>query len=142
MIQSPDFKVEELARIGNRVGTDYLVVGTVTRANESINNRRMTSTGKVFRSKKATGTLSYRVIDVATSQIIFSDEIAFGGEYSLDIVANYLGEAAGVNILNSFFPGSASIKEPPKPKKNTLKQVEKFATDSLNELKEESKNEY
>jgi hypothetical protein len=102
----------------------------------------MISTGKVFRSKIANGTISYRVIDVATSKILFADEVAFEGEYSLDIVANYLGQAVGVNILNSFFPGSALIKEPPKPKKNTLKEVEKFAKDSIKQLKEESKNDY
>jgi hypothetical protein len=142
LIQSHDFQLEEMARIGNRVGTDYLIVGTVTRANEWVKKRTMISTGKVFRSKIANGTISYRVIDVATSKILFADEVAFEGEYSLDIVANYLGQAVGVNILNSFFPGSALIKEPPKPKKNTLKEVEKFAKDSIKQLKEESKNDY
>ena len=38
LIQGADFKLEELARLGNQVGTDYLIVGTLLAADESSEN--------------------------------------------------------------------------------------------------------
>ena len=57
LLQGQDFKTEELARIGNRVGADYLIVGTVTRANEWVKESKMQSTGKVFRSQNSDGAI-------------------------------------------------------------------------------------
>ena len=67
LIQGADFKLEELARLGNQVGTDYLIVGTLLAADESLKTMKMKTTGKVFRSKISDVRVSVRVIDVATS---------------------------------------------------------------------------
>ena len=96
----------------------------------------------MFRSQNSDAAISYRVIEVATSKISFADEVALGGRYPLSAVTNYLAEAAGINILNSFFPGSMAMKQPPKQSKTTIKNVKKFATESMNKLKEESKNDW
>ena len=102
----------------------------------------MKSNGKSFRSLNSKGTIFYRVIDVATSKIKFADTLSLEGEYPLNVTINYLGEAAGVNILNSFFPGSLAKKQPPKKSRTTLEQIQKFGDDSLNKLKKESKDDW
>ena len=142
LISGQDFKLEELARLGNRVGTDYLIVGTVIAASEAVKTRKMASTGKVFRSKDSEVRVSVRVIDVATSQIVFADEPAFGGEYPIATVIDYVSQLAGVGIVNTIHQNLMPIPSPPQNKKTTLKQVKDFSKNGLDSLKQESKNDW
>jgi len=142
LIQGSDFKLEELARLGNKVGTDYLIVGTVIAASEQVKMRKMASTGKVFRSKASDLRVSVRVIDVATSQIIFADELAFSGEYPIDTVVDYVSKLAGVGIANTIHPNSMPVPKRLKSKETTLKEVKEFGNNALNSLKQESKNDW
>ena len=79
LITGDGFKLEELARLGNRVGTDYLIVGTVTSAKEWVETRTMKSTGKVFRRVNSHVSVSIRMIDVATSQVVYAGEPSYRG---------------------------------------------------------------
>ena len=95
----------ELARLGNRVGTDYLIVGEIEDAGVNSQTRTMGSTGQSFTSTTASGTISYRIIDVATTQIKFSDTV------SISVSSNQMGDAGrrladrtGQSILNAIYP--------------------------------------
>ena len=86
--------------------------------------------------------VSIRVIDVATSQIVYADEPAFSGEYPIETAIEYVSKVAGVGIVNTFHPNLMAVPKPPESKKATLEQVKKFGNDALNKLKEESKNDW
>ena len=65
----------------------------------------MRSTGQSFTSTTASGTISYRIIDVTTTQIKFSDTV------SISVSSNQMGDAGrrladrtGQSILNAIYP--------------------------------------
>ena len=142
LIKGTDFKLEELARLGNRVGTDYLVVGKINKANQWIEEKIMRTTGKKFETVNSEITLSIRMIDVATSQIIYTDEVSFGGKHTLNTALDYVTKVSGSRITNMVFPGSE--KEPLQPviKKSSVKEVQDFGRKALDKLKEETKNDW
>ena len=105
LITSGGFQTAELARIGNRVGTDYLIVGEVESARSETQKRVMTTTGQEIVTQKAMGRVSYRIIDVATTQIKFSDSASgMVASNSLGDAARKAASDAGEKILNAIFP--------------------------------------
>jgi curli biogenesis system outer membrane secretion channel CsgG len=95
----------ELARLGNRLGTDYLIVGRIERANRSERTIELSSTGQSRTITKADADLSYRIIDVATTQIKYSDRWQGSGrDLSLSQLARRGGSEIGETILNAIFP--------------------------------------
>jgi len=67
-----DFKIEELARLGQRVGTDYLVISEVRKYNVADKSVVDPLDGtKISRSSTNTE-VSIRLVDVATSQIKYA----------------------------------------------------------------------
>ncbi len=105
LLASGKSPTEDLARLGQRVGTDYLIVGEVVNAGKSSTKKTMKSTGQSMTINKSTGRTNYRIIDVATSQIKFAAS-ASGEVNSLSIgdAAREAAEQAGKKILNSIFP--------------------------------------
>jgi len=97
--------VEELARLGRRAGTDYLIVGEVVDAGKSSTKRTMQSTGQSMTLNTAMGRVDYRIIDIATSQTKFAAS-ASGEVSSLSIgdAARQAAKRAGEKVLNSIFP--------------------------------------
>ncbi len=80
------FNVSELARLGQKIGTDYLIVGEIKKYNvtdKSVNNPLDDS--KISRSSINTE-ISLRVIDVATSQIKFAKSYASSKNAVSDII--------------------------------------------------------
>ena len=142
LIQGADFKLEELARLGNRVGTDYLIVGTLIAADESLKTMKMKTTGKVFRSKISDVRVSVRVIDVATSRIAYAGEPSFSGEHPIETAIDYISKVVGAEIVNTFHPNLMPLPKQPESKKTSVKQVETFGNNALKKLKEESKNDW
>jgi len=95
----------ELARLGNRLGTDYLIVGRIERANLSERTIELSSTGQSRTITTASADLSYRIIDVATTQIKYSDRWQGSGrDLSLSQLARRGGSEIGETILNAIFP--------------------------------------
>ena len=95
---------EELAKIANRVGTDYLITGVVEKASSTIRSYKMNS-GKVIKTPEVDVRITYRIIDVASSQIKFADtEKVFLEDVSLENVADILSKRIGEKILNAIFP--------------------------------------
>ena len=142
LIQGADFKLEELARLGNQVGADYLIVGTLLVADESLKTMTMKTTGKVFRSKISDVRVSVRVIDVATSQIVYAGEPSFSGKHPIETAIDYVSKVVGAGIVNTFHPNLMPLPKQPESKKTSVKQVETFGSNALKELKEKSKNDW
>ena len=94
----------ELARLGNKVGTDYLVIMTL---NELANQQtsRVFKTARVQKTTKQFGVdVSIRIIDVATSQIKFAYTIAEVSHDDYGGLAKDVGFLSGQVISNAIFP--------------------------------------
>ena len=104
-IASGGFATEEMARLGNKVGTDYLIVGTVTKASSVKNKIKLKTSNKEISVSTSTVAISYRIIDAATSQIKFSAEIADTQQgIAPDNLAKQLAKSSVSKILNAIFP--------------------------------------
>ena len=104
-VASSGVATAELARLGNRVGTDYLIVGEVEGVSVKSRKRTMQSTGQTMTTTTATGTVSYRIIDVATTQIKFSDTMGISISSNLaNKAGRQLADRAGQIILNAIYP--------------------------------------
>jgi curli biogenesis system outer membrane secretion channel CsgG len=81
-----DFKIEELARLGQRVGTDYLVISEVRKYNVADKSVVDPLDGtKISRSSTNTE-VSIRLVDVATSQIKYAKSYVDSRGAILDII--------------------------------------------------------
>lgn len=81
-----DFKIEELARLGQRVGTDYLVISEVRKYNVADKSVVDPLDGtKISRSSTNTE-VSIRLVDVATSQIKYAKSYIDSRGAILDII--------------------------------------------------------
>ena len=109
MIQGSDFSSEEMAKLGNKVGTDYLIVGTVEEFSHKRWAKTMKSTGKKFPMYKFGAGISYRIIDAATGQVKFSDshnqsKSGQGNGTDSRVSARKAAEAVGQKIINAIYP--------------------------------------
>jgi len=104
-IRGGGFKMEELARLGNRVGVDFLVLPTLNNQYIRVKKRKSKVSDKVFKSYDAFADLSIRVIDVATSQIKFSKNLTVRSTKSgRSNLINLTARNASDIILNAIFP--------------------------------------
>jgi len=105
LVASGGSPTQELARLGQRAGTDYLIVGEVTEAAKSSKKRTLQTTGQEVTIKSASGSVDYRLIDVATSQVKFAETQA-GQVDSLSIggAARMAAKAAAESIINAIYP--------------------------------------
>ena len=67
--QSSKYDVNEIARLGNKAGVDYMVIGTL----ESLKNKTVTVSDKKINLQEVS--ISLRIIDVATGQIKFAKTV-------------------------------------------------------------------
>jgi len=104
LIQGGDFKVEEMARLGNKVGADYMVVGDVSKADTRKIKQVMQTTGKTFTKTTSNLSISIRIIDIATSQVKFADQFDLTDETSLGVLASDISREMGEFILNAIYP--------------------------------------
>ena len=108
-IKRGDVRAEELAKLGNKVGADFIVVGLVEDVFKNENIVTMRSTGQQIKNVQTGARISYRIIDVATTQIKFSDSVSYDpnmGKASVRDMADYISNIAGQTIVNSIYPVS------------------------------------
>ena len=108
-IKRGDTRAEELAKLGNKVGADYIVVGLVEDVFKKEEMVTMRSTGQQIKSVKMGARVSYRIIDVATTQISFSDTVSYDpnqGNSTIRKIADYISDVAGQTIVNAIYPVS------------------------------------
>lgn len=104
-INSPDVPTEEMARLGNKAGTDYIITGVLKDLKKVTNTKKMQSTGKVFKNTKYTAELNYRIIDIATSQVKFSDTTSISiSSGSVKKLRNLVANKTAETILNAIYP--------------------------------------
>ena len=104
-INSPDVPTEEMARLGNKAGTDYIITGVLKDLKKVTNTKKMQSTGKVFKNTKYTAELNYRIIDIATSQVKFSDTTSISiSSGSVKKLRNLIANKTAETILNAIYP--------------------------------------
>ena len=67
--------IEEQARIGEALGADYMLVGTVTEANLRIKQTTNPAIAHTFKEYRADFAFDYRLIVAASRQVKFSDSV-------------------------------------------------------------------
>ena len=82
-IKGSNVRIEELAKLGNKVGADYIIVTSL----QNINNKTIKTKlmGETISTKQSEIDLTISIVDIATSQIIFSDSMSLsqaGGSLS------------------------------------------------------------
>ncbi|MGY9002388.1 MAG: hypothetical protein ACKVIF_04280 [Rhodospirillales bacterium] len=96
---------EEMARIGNKVGTDYLITGVIEKAYAFSKKIKMRTTGQVIKTPQIGGRITYRILDVASTQVKFaSTEKLHLESGSLESLGDKLSVTVGQKILNAIFP--------------------------------------
>ena len=95
--------LEEMARLGNRLGTDYMLVGTIDQA--ATITRRTELAGRTIATNTGHFSVSYRVIDAATGQVKFADNWSRSNEReSVTSLRQKASEAISRQIIESIFP--------------------------------------
>jgi hypothetical protein len=74
----------EMAKIGNEISADFILVGSVENFNITEKVKKILSSDMEIKKKEASIYLSYRLLDVATKQISYSNTI----EYKLTLTEN------------------------------------------------------
>ena len=103
-IKSDSVKTEELAKVGNRLGTDYLIVGVVDKVQGDVAVRKSKVSDKEVKSYSAKAEINLRIIDVATTQIKFSKNISLSSSGDLDSLAKKLAQNTGQFIVEAIYP--------------------------------------
>ena len=103
VIKGANIRVEELAKLGNKVGADYIVISSLQKLNKRTFRQKLM--GETITSKELNTDLTISVIDIATSQIIFSDDMILsqGGE-NLSKFAKIISNRLSRKITDTFFP--------------------------------------
>lgn len=83
---SGEFNPAEVARIGQKAGTDYIVTGEVIKYQVQDKSIRNPLTGERIARTSLDSEISLRVIDVATSQVKFAKTYGSSLQASVDII--------------------------------------------------------
>jgi len=115
---SPNAPVEEMARLGQEMVADYMMVGTIESLGYKEQKIKMKSSGREIIQKMGNVEIGIRLVDVATRQIAYSDFVKlrvseeaierFGGSFrsegidaSISMVA---ADNIGRKILETIYP--------------------------------------
>ena len=96
--------VDEIVKLGNRLGTDYLVVGRIEKANSVISEKKSKVSDTVKKYLTSTARITLRLIDVATTQIKFADTYEKKAGVSIEKLADKLAIEIGKIVLGSVYP--------------------------------------
>jgi hypothetical protein len=102
-IKGANVRTEELAKLGNKVGADYVIISSL----ENINKKtiRTKLMGEKISTKQIEIDLTVNIIDIATSQIIFSDSMSLSqGGGSLSNFSKIVSKRLARKITDTFFP--------------------------------------
>ena len=98
-INNAGVNINEYAKLGNRLGADYLIVGSIDSSSNNRSERKSRVSDKVILSSSSFTKLTFRVIDVTTTQIKFADSLSL-----TDGDAQHLAQKIGTQIIESVFP--------------------------------------
>lgn len=94
----------ELARLGQRVGSDYLVIMTVHKYGRIVNDRQLLGTTTIKREVSDIAEVSVRIIDVATSQIKYAKSQMFRVDPAKTALDTHASFHLGQFISNAIYP--------------------------------------
>ena len=96
--------VDEIVKLGNRLGTDYLIVGRIEKANSVVSEKKSKVSDTVKKYLTSTARITIRLIDVATTQIKFADTYEKTSGTSIEKLADKLAIEIGQIVLSSVYP--------------------------------------
>ncbi len=101
---SASMSQEEIFRLGNRLGTDYLIVGRIEKANSILSKKKSKVSDTIKKNLVSSAKVTIRIIDVATSQIKFADTYEKNINSSIERLAEELAFEIGEIVLTSIYP--------------------------------------
>jgi hypothetical protein len=105
LIQGKNFKIEEMARLGNQVGVDFILLPTVFKHKISKSVRNSKFSDKKYTTYRSLSEVSIKLIDVATSQIKLSKTLKVSGNSSnYSLLADKMALRISETITNSIMP--------------------------------------
>lgn len=97
---------DEQIKLGNRMGADYIVVGTIEELSWEEIPFEVEVTGYKGIKREASYGVSFRVLDVATSKVIWADKV--GAFYDDEAIQVLSAEAAGKPIADYLVESAAA----------------------------------
>ena len=100
----------EMAKIGNEISADFILVGSVENFNINEKVTKILSSDQEIRRNEASIYMSYRLIDVATKQINYSNTIQYKIQLSQNAekpdteIISKISKILGEEILFSIYP--------------------------------------
>ena len=100
----------EMAKIGNEISADFILVGSVENFNINEKVTKILSTDQEIRRNEASIYMSYRLVDVATKQINYSNTIQYKIQLSQNSekpdteIISKISKILGEEILFSIYP--------------------------------------
>lgn len=104
LIANGGMPTSELARLGQRVGSDYLVMITVYEHGRIVNDRQLLGTTAIKRDVIDMAEVSVRIIDVATSQIKYAKNQIFQIDPAKAALDEHASFQLGQFISNAIYP--------------------------------------
>ena len=103
MIASGNFRVEEVAKLGNKVAADYLLISSLNEiGSKKIYKKLM---GESISLTKSKASISVNIIDISTSQIIFSDDFNLTqSSGNIGSLAKIISSRLSRKITDTFYP--------------------------------------
>lgn len=113
-LASDDVPITELAKLGRELVADYVLVGTINNIFLRKQTRKLSTVDKTITSIVGNASISYRIIDVPTGQIKFSQtfnkdlrglikSISDPVVASMEVVS-IVADAIGIKILEAAYP--------------------------------------
>lgn len=106
-LQNPQVKKDEAARLGNQLGADYVVVGTLDAASTVKVQQKLKTADRIIEGPPLSSiTITYRVIETATGVIEVADSFARKDvqNVSLSSLVDLASRDAVSGILQKLFP--------------------------------------
>lgn len=120
LLETDDVPVSELARLGQTLAADYVLVGTLENIGGSTSIQRMKTRDVEFQTLNVNAQLSYQIVDPATKQVKFSrtEAMSFGDRELAAIgapsgsdmatvavgTAKIIGATVGATVMEAIYP--------------------------------------
>ena len=102
-------KIEERVKIGQKLFADFILIGEIYSFKIQEKEKKFLTSDTVIKKRIGSMVLNYRILDVATNQIIYSDDYEKELDLSkiskkLKYFTNLVVEEIGPNIIDEIFP--------------------------------------
>lgn len=111
---SDDFALEEKAKLGMRLGADYVVTGTIQSFTTSSVTKQIEMTGESYVVERIAAEIAYKVIIPATMQVKWSSTVTYNATTEPDsrssqqaliaTLSNKLAQKICADLLQSIYP--------------------------------------